>query len=267
MDGVLHLVSPDRPIRGNTPLPLEAACTSGKADDQFLLRVDSINKQYADQAVLTDVAFDIQAGEIIGIIGPNGAGKTTLLEALAGILPAETSDVQWYGKPLPASRRREVIFYLPDGVRPYLDQPVTRVLSFFASVYRRSTAEIADAVESVSLTPVLHKRVHSLSKGYGRRLMLAIGLLTPHPLLLMDEPFDGFDLRQTRDIVGVLRTEVAKGRTLVLAIHQLLDAERVCDRFILLADGRVRGVGTLNDLRVRTGIAGGSLEDIFLALT
>jgi ABC-type multidrug transport system ATPase subunit len=229
--------------------------------------VDSINKQYADQAVLADVAFDIQAGEIIGIIGPNGAGKTTLLEALAGILPAETSDVQWYGKPLPAARRREVIFYLPDGVRPYLDQPVTRVLSFFASVYRRSTAEIADAVESVGLTPVLHKRVHSLSKGYGRRLMLAMGLLTPHPLLLMDEPFDGFDLRQTRDIVGVLRTEVAKGRTLVLAIHQLLDAERVCDRFILLADGRVRGVGTLNDLRVRTGIADGSLEDIFLALT
>jgi ABC-type multidrug transport system ATPase subunit len=97
--------------------------------------------------------------------------------------------------------------------------------------------------------------------------MLALGLLTPHPLLLMDEPFDGFDLRQTRDIAGVLRKEATKGRTLVLAIHQLMDAERVCDRFILLADGRVRGAGTLNDLRARTGMADGSLEDIFLALT
>jgi ABC-type multidrug transport system ATPase subunit len=83
----------------------------------------------------------------------------------------------------------------------------------------------------------------------------------------MDEPFDGFVRRQTRDIVSVLRKEVTEGRTLALAIHQLLDAERVCDRFILLADGRVRGVGTLNDLRVRTGIADGTLEDIFLALT
>jgi ABC-type multidrug transport system ATPase subunit len=83
----------------------------------------------------------------------------------------------------------------------------------------------------------------------------------------MDEPFDGFDLRQTRDIAGVLRKEATKGRTLVLAIHQLMDAERVCDRFILLADGRVRGAGTLNDLRARTGMADGSLEDIFLALT
>jgi ABC-2 type transport system ATP-binding protein len=266
MDGVLHLVFPAPPIRSNT-LPVEAACASRQADDQVLLRVDTINKQYADQVVLADVAFDIQHGEIIGIIGPNGAGKTTLLEALAGILPAETNDVYWHGKPLPPSRRREAIFYLPDGVRPYQDQPVTRVLSFFASVYRRSADEAAVIIESVGLKPVLHKRVHSLSKGYGRRLMLALGLLTPQPLLLMDEPFDGFDLRQVREMAGVLRDEAAKGRTLVLAIHQLMDAERICDRFILLADGRVRGAGALNDLRARTGNPTGNLEDIFLALT
>jgi ABC-2 type transport system ATP-binding protein len=267
MDGVLHLVSPDQPVPRNSTLPIVAGSTSEQARDQALLRVDSITKQYADQAALSNVTFDVQAGEILGIIGPNGAGKTTLLEALAGILPAETNYVQWRGKLLPASRRHEAVFYLPDGVRPYLDQPVTRVLAFFAGVYRRSTGEISDAIESVDLTPVLRKRVHSLSKGYGRRLMLALGLLAPHPLLLMDEPFDGFDLRQIRAIVDVLRREATAGRTLVLAIHQLSDAERVCDRFILLADGRVRGVGTLSDLRARTGIADGSLEDIFLALT
>jgi ABC-type multidrug transport system ATPase subunit len=249
------------------PLPVEAACPSEQTRDRVLLRIDSIKKQYADQAVLADVAFEIPTGEIIGIIGPNGAGKTTLLEVLAGILPAETSDVRWHGTPLPPSRRREAIFYLPDGVRPYQDQPVTRVLSFFASVYRRSADEITDTIQSVGLTPVLHKRVQSLSKGYGRRLMLALGLLTPHPLLLMDEPFDGFDLRQLREMIGVLRGEAAMGRTLVLAIHQLVDAERICDRFVLLADGQVRGVGTLNDLRTRTGLTSGSLEDIFLALT
>jgi ABC-2 type transport system ATP-binding protein len=267
MDGVLHLASPDKPIPHNSAVPMVAASASEKPRDQVLIRVDSITKQYADQAVLSNVTFDLHAGEIVGIIGPNGAGKTTLLEALAGILPAETNDVHWRGKPLSAACRREAIFYLPDGVRPYLDQPVTRVLSFFGSVYRRSTDEIAHAIDRVGLTPVLRKRVHSLSKGYGRRLMLALGLLTPHPLLLMDEPFDGFDLRQFRAIVEVLRREAIEGRTLVLAIHQLSDAERVCDRFVLLADGRVCGVGTLNDLRTRTGISDGSLEDIFLALT
>jgi ABC-2 type transport system ATP-binding protein len=263
MVGVLHMVSPDQPIPPNST----AASASEQACDQALLRVDSISKRYADQTILSDVAFDIQAGEILGIIGPNGAGKTTLLEAVAGMQPVDKGHVGWHGKPLPPSRRREAIFYLPDGVRPYQEQPVTRVLTFFADVYRRSTREVEDTIESVGLTPVLHKRVYTLSKGYSRRLMLALGLFTPHPLLFMDEPFDGFDLRQTREIVNLLRHEAVEGRTFVLAIHQLADAERVCDRFVLLADGRVRGVGTLNDLRARTGIADGSLEDIFLALT
>ena len=97
--------------------------------------------------------------------------------------------------------------------------------------------------------------------------MLALALLTPHPLLLMDEPFDGFDLRQTREIMNVLRDVARNGRALVLAIHQLNDAARVCDRFVLLAEGRVRGVGTLAQLRAQTGKPAAELEEVFLALT
>jgi ABC-2 type transport system ATP-binding protein len=113
----------------------------------------------------------------------------------------------------------------------------------------------------------LRKRVSALSKGFGRRLMLALALITPQPVLLMDEPFDGFDLKQTREIMAVLRTVAARGRTLVLAIHQLLDAERVCDRFVLLADGKMRGVGTLDERRARIGQPAAGLEDVFLELT
>src|SRR5262249_21965118 len=102
-------------------------------------------------------------------------------------------------------------------------------------------------------------------RGGARGLRRALALLTPHPLLLMDEPFDGFDLKQTREIMAVVRNVAGAGRTLMLAIHQLLDAERVCDRFVLLADGRIRGVGTLAELQARTGRAG--LEEVFLALT
>jgi ABC-2 type transport system ATP-binding protein len=120
---------------------------------------------------------------------------------------------------------------------------------------------------SVGLVPVLGKRVSTLSKGYARRLLLALGLLSPHELVLMDEPFDGFDFRQTREIIDVLREQAHKGRSLLLAIHQLTDAERVCDRFILLSGGRIRGYGTLDDLRARTGLPAASLEEVFLALT
>jgi ABC-2 type transport system ATP-binding protein len=121
-------------------------------------------------------------------------------------------------------------------------------------------------VAKTGLQAVLAKRVHSLSKGFNRRLMLALGLLAPHPLLLMDEPFDGFDLKQAREMMPVLRAEAAQGRTLLLSIHQLTDAERICDRFILLSAGEVRGTGTLDELRARAGVPDAGLEEVFLAL-
>src|SRR5206468_1750414 len=132
-------------------------------------------------------------------------------------------------------------------------QYVARVLKFFAAVYRQPRVRIGETVAAVGLDPVLRKQVFMLSKGYARRLMWALALLAPHPLLLMDEPFDGFDLKQTREMMVVLRRSVAAGRTLVLSIHQLTDAERVCDRFVLLAGGQIRGVGTLKELRIRIG--------------
>jgi ABC-2 type transport system ATP-binding protein len=238
-----------------------------KRSTPVLMEVFGISKSYNGQTALSDISFLVPRGEILGLIGPNGAGKTTLLEAVAGILPVDDGRVLWRTALLPVPRRREVVFYLPDGLRPWDDQYVQRLLSFFAAVYRRSREDVDDTIRAVGLAPVLNKRVIALSKGFARRLMLGLALLTPHPVLLMDEPFDGFDIRQTRQVVGLLRQLVANGRTLVLAIHQLADAERICDRFVLLADGRVRGIGTLADLRTQTGKPAAGLEDIFLALT
>jgi ABC-2 type transport system ATP-binding protein len=239
------------------------AATPGRA----LLQVSGLTKRYGDEIALADVAFEVNSGEVLGLIGPNGAGKTTLLEAVAGLLPVDTGNITWRGAALTRARRREFIFYLPDGIRPYQDQPVARVLAFFAGVYRRSSAHVAEIVAALGLASVLAKRVHALSKGFNRRLLLALALIAPHPLVLMDEPFDGFDLRQSRAIGDVLRRIAQDGRALVLAIHQLGDAERVCDRFILLAGGRLRGQGTLTVLRQRTGLPTASLEEVFLALT
>jgi ABC-2 type transport system ATP-binding protein len=233
-----------------------------------LLRVEDLTKCYdRDGAGIDRVTFSAFSGEVLGIIGPNGAGKTTLLEAIAGLLAADAGRVLWRGEPLPPSDRRHALFYLPDGVRPYPDQWTAQVIWSFASMYRRSREDVRTIIAAVGLEPVLAKRVRELSKGYGRRLMLALGVLAPHDMLLMDEPFDGFDLRQTRDIIGLLRAQARRGRSLILAIHQLGDAQRVCDRFVLLAGGRVRGLGTLAELRTRTALPGGSLEEIFLALT
>lgn len=232
-----------------------------------LLEVRGLGRQYGDQRALADISLAVWPGEILALIGPNGAGKTTLLETVAGVMPADQGTILWRGRVLPASQRRDFMFYLPDGLRPWDDQYVARVVEFFAQVHARSERQVADIVHAVDLAPVLRKRIIALSKGYCRRMMLALALLAPQPLLLMDEPFDGFDLRQTRKMMRVLQGVVASGRTLILAIHQLADAERIADHFVLLEDGRIRGAGGLDDLRERTSLPAGSLEDVFLALT
>jgi ABC-type multidrug transport system ATPase subunit len=232
-----------------------------------LLQVARLSKCYGEQRALADISFAVNAREVLGLIGPNGAGKTTLMEAIAGLVPLDSGEVLWRGTRLPLARRRELMFYLPDGLRPWEEQYVAQVIGFFAEVYGKPERVVAATIRTLGLAPVLRKRVAALSKGFARRLMLALALITPQPLLLMDEPFDGFDLRQTREIMGVLREVAANGRTLVLAIHQLLDAARVCDRFVLLADGRVRGQGTIDELRAQAAKPAVGLEDVFLALT
>ena len=123
----------------------------------------------------------------------------------------------------------------------------------------------------LDLGPLLDQRIGELSKGQRKRVLLAIGLLTPQPVLLADEPFDGLDLRQTREVAQTLRAHAAEGRTLFLSIHQIPDAARVCDRFVLLSGGRVRGEGTLAELSALAASRGAppssDLEEVFLVLT
>jgi ABC-2 type transport system ATP-binding protein len=232
-----------------------------------LMTVRGIGKAFGDQQVLADVSFDIASGEIVGLIGPNGAGKTTLLECIAGVLPTDAGEVRWRGAFLPPARRKERLFYVPEAISPYPDQRTADVLKFFREAYRQPQSRLEQLLRALGLEPVLGKQVGALSKGYRRRFLLTLGLLAPRPVLLMDEPFDGFDLRQTREVMNLLRNEAADGRTLVLSIHQLGDAQRICDRLVLLSGGRVRGVGTLIELTASAGLPSGAhLEEVFLAL-
>jgi ABC-2 type transport system ATP-binding protein len=232
-----------------------------------LVKVEGVTKRFKDRRVLDDVSFSVRQGEVLGLIGPNGAGKTTLFECLSGLLAANGGTIKSLGQTLPPSHRKQTLFYLPDAILPWAEQTVKWVLSFFARIYERAPAPASELSEPLRLNEVMNSRIGSLSKGELKRTLLALGLLTPHPLLLLDEPFDGLDLRQTRDVMTLLRTHAATGRTLMLSIHQLVDAGRVCDRLVLLSGGRVVGEGTIDELRARANLADGGVEEIFLALT
>jgi ABC-type multidrug transport system ATPase subunit len=238
---------------------------------QAFLEVRGLSKSYGPRRALDAVSFTVRPGEVLGLIGPNGAGKTTLFECLAGVLPADGGEVRGPEGALAPAARRQAMFYVPDGIAPWPDQPVCRVLLFFRDLWGVAVDRVSTAVDSFHLRPLLGSTVRSLSKGERKRFLIALGLLAPEPLLLLDEPFDGLDLRQTREATVLLRAEAARGRTLFLSIHQLSDAARACDRFVLLADGRMVGEGTLSELRERAGLAeagaGIGMEEVFLALT
>jgi ABC-2 type transport system ATP-binding protein len=236
-----------------------------------LVRVTNLTKRYGDLAALSDVSFSIREGEVLGLIGPNGSGKTTLFECLAGVLPADGGAVWFDPVTMPGAARVPVLFYLPDAIGPWPAQPVRWALDFVAGFFGGDAGARDEVVRRFELEPILDSAIGSLSKGQRKRALLAMSLLTPQPILLSDEPFDGLDLRQTREVAAALRAHAANGRTLLLSIHQIADAARFCDRFVLLSGGRVCGEGTLQELSAlaaaRGSSAGDNLEEVFLALT
>ncbi|MEO8619623.1 MAG: ABC transporter ATP-binding protein [bacterium] len=235
-----------------------------------LLAARGLSKRFGAVTALRAAAFSVHAGEILGLIGPNGSGKTTLFQCVAGTMPADSGIVSVNGEPIDIERRKSALFYMPDGIRPWPDQPVNWALRFMSALSAAHSNERDEVINALGIDHLLGSRMGELSKGEHKRALLAIGLLSSQPVLMLDEPFDGLDLRQTRDAMDVLRRHASAGRTLFLSIHQLADAARICDRFVLLSAGRTVGEGTLAELRAGVGIGDTSdapLEEVFLALT
>jgi ABC-2 type transport system ATP-binding protein len=231
------------------------------------LDASRLSKRYGSFLALREASFSINTGEIVALIGPNGSGKTTLLEAAAGFLHADAGSLSVNGRVVDRRHRADAVFYLPDGIRPWPQQSVAWVLQLAEGLLGGSATGRQRAVERLSLGSLLDSRMGTLSKGEHKRVMLAVALTAPQPILMLDEPFDGLDLRQTREVMALLHEVAASGRGLFVSIHQLNDAARVADRLVLLSNGAVVGAGTLDELRAASGLGGASLEEVFLALT
>ena len=236
-----------------------------------MLQVRHFTKRYGRLTALNDVTFAVREGEVLGLIGPNGSGKTTLFECMGGVLPLDEGSLVRDGRPLADRDRASMLFYLPDQIVPWPAQSVRWAIDFTLGFFGGRFHLRDEVIRRLDVGPLLNATIGSLSKGQRKRALLAIGLLMPQPLLLADEPFDGLDLRQSRDVAETLRSYASAGRTMFLSIHQIRDAARVCDRFVLLSGGRARGEGTLQELSAlaaaRGSAAGDDLEEVFLALT
>ena len=212
-------------------------------------------------------------GPLVGVAFIAAVGTYGEASGLGGVLPFDAGRFLVDGQPMTPAARSALVFYLPDSIVPWPTQTVRWVLDFVRGYFRGSALTRDRLIEQLGLAPLLDVPIGTLSKGQRKRALLAIGLLTPQPVLLADEPFEGLDLRQTREVAQTLRAWAARGRTLFLSIHQIGDAARVCDRFVLLSGGRSRGEGSIAELAalaaLRTGTTpdGHDLEEVFLALT
>jgi ABC-2 type transport system ATP-binding protein/sodium transport system ATP-binding protein len=228
-----------------------------------MIHVEGLSRQFVVpggvvQAV-DNVSFSVSAGEVFGLLGPNGAGKTTTLRMLLGLLAptAGWATVDGFrSSEFPDEVKRRVgLVSASAGLYPHLS--VREMLMFFADLYgvplARAHTELKSLAELLGVADLLERRCVTLSTGQKQRVNLARALIHRPPVLLLDEPTLGLDVLGSQVVVEFVSHLRQEGKAVILTTHRLEEAERLCDRFGLLHQGRLVSVGTLAELREQTG--------------
>ena len=231
-----------------------------------MIDVDGLTKYYGPIAAIDNVSFQVGSGEIVGFLGPNGAGKSTTMRVLTGFAPASRGTARVDGfevheHPIEVKRR---VGYLPENVPLYEEMVVRAFLSYVAEVkgIGRSgrRAEVDRVMEHCGLTAMANRIIGHLSKGYRQRVGLAQALVGSPPVLVLDEPTVGLDPRQIVEIRNMIR-ELGREHTVLLSTHILPEVSMVCDRVIIINQGRIAAEDTMENL---TRAGSRSLEEVFM---
>jgi ABC-2 type transport system ATP-binding protein len=219
-----------------------------------MLEAKSLRKAYGSLVAVDGVSLTAAAGETIGLLGPNGAGKTTTVSMIAGLVRPDSGEVCIGGRPLAGDTDplKLKLGLVPQDLALYDELPALENLKLFASLYNLSGAQarkaIDAALELVGLSDRVKDRVKTYSGGMKRRLNLAAALLHDPQILLLDEPTVGVDPQSRNAIFDNLETLKHRGKTLVYTTHYMEEAERLCDRIIIVDHGKVIASDTLQGL-------------------
>jgi len=246
-----------------------------------MIEVEHLVKSYRELKAVDDVSFQVQSGEILGFLGPNGAGKTTTMRILTGVLPptsgrAKVCGFDVFENPIEVKKR---IGYLPENPPVYTDMTARAYLRFVASIKgvprKARESEVDRVATETSCTQFMHRVIGNLSKGQRQRVGLAQALLGDPEVLILDEPTVGLDPAQIIEVRELIKSLAGK-HTIVLSTHILPEVTAICQKALIIAQGRVVAYDTLEGLqRAHAGAvtADGSpgpmpsLEEIFLKLT
>jgi ABC-2 type transport system ATP-binding protein len=231
-----------------------------------IIEVHNASKMFDHVTALDRISCTMEAGEVVGLLGPNGSGKTTLIRLLCAYFPPTSGSVCVAGydtRVAPLEVRRRVGYAL-EGIVLYPDLTVSDFLSFVKTVKNASQRQLEAVMSQCGLEGWLRRRIGTLSKGYRQRVVLAQALLGDPPVLILDEPTTGMDPEMTVKIRGLIKA-LAGARTVLLSTHSLAEASLVCQRVVVLYQGRLLAQGTPQELfPAQTSAA--TLEDVFLRL-
>ena len=222
-----------------------------------LIEVNNLTKYYGKLKALDGVSFSIKSGEIVGLLGPNGAGKTTLMKSLTGYAEPNygtvaIDDINVIKDPLPA---QQMIGYLPENAPLYPDLSVQSQLKMIAdlrSIPLKSQSKlISDAVDKTGISAQLTRPIRELSKGYRQRVGIAQSIAHLPRVLILDEPTAGLDPTQVIEIRKLIK-ELASTSTILLSTHILSEVEAICDRVIVLVNGKVAADIVISELVKKT---------------
>jgi len=226
-----------------------------------MIKVENLSKSFGHKLAVDDVSFHVRRGEVLGFIGPNGAGKSTTMRIITGFFPSSEgsvfiADVNMAEKPLEAKSK---IGYLPESAPLYSNKTVYEFLSFAADIRGfkgdEKESRIDDAVAKCFLEPVLHQSIDTLSKGYKHRTCFAQAILHDPDVLILDEPTDGLDPNQKREVRNLIK-EMGKTKAIIISTHILEEVEAVATKVVLISAGRKVFEGTSAELKAKSDKAG-----------
>lgn len=220
-----------------------------------MIEAEGLTKNYGPVRALDGVSFRIELGEIVGLLGPNGAGKTTAMQILTGYQQPDTGTVRITGKDISESplEVKQSIGYLPETAPSYGEMIVYDYLQYVAAVQNvGDSGRIVETLKTCGLTEVAHKRIKELSLGYRQRVGLAHALIHDPQILILDEPTAGLDPNQIIEVRDLIR-RISAQKTIILSTHILQEVEALCDRVIIINEGRILLDQQTTDLRQSLG--------------
>lgn len=217
-----------------------------------MLQIDRVTRRYGHLVAVDEVTFAVPRGALTGFVGGNGAGKTTTMRLVMGVLAMHGGEVRWEGRPITALDRRG-FGYMPEERGLYPKQPVLDQLVYLGRLHGLSAAAARRAalshLERFGLADRAKDKVEKLSLGNQQRVQITAAVMSNPVALILDEPFSGLDPLAVDAMADLLREHTARGVPVLFSSHQLDLVERLCDRLVVLARGRVVASGTTEELR------------------